>query len=219
MIIDYKLFGQLKGTNDQKPHLLYMMEQTPERIVYHDISSYLYNHGFFGSFNRAFLRKTKRDLHMAMIKFLYGNQFGYSGANRAKIINALQEKVVDIKSLKDLLRYNGFKLNNFPNDPSSTNPGEAISARYDLEHFGLKHLSGGIDCKVTNYELSQKLSSIAVSGPTNENNKYLLPFQWDKNNKNYKKIGVPNKFDFPYILMSPKTICCDNVNDIYSFNK
>ena len=216
MIIDYKVLGKIKGSKKTLPHLVHMMEQTPDNIFFHDISSYVYTHGYFGSFNRAFLQETKNDLHLAMVKFLYGKKFGYRGSNRAKIINALQNNVVDIKSLKDLLRYNGYKLNNFKKDPSSKRPGESMSARYDLEDSHLKNLSGGIDCKVTNYELSQSLTSIAVSGPTNENNENLTTFDWGGQN-DIKRVGVPQKFNFPYILMSPKTLCCDNKNDIYSY--
>jgi hypothetical protein len=217
MIIDYKVFAQIKGGSERASKLLYMMEQTPNRIVYHDISEYLYQHGYFGSYNRAFLDKTKSDLNEAMVKHLYGTRFGYSGSNRAKIFKAMNEQVQDLNSLKDILRYNGYKLNNFPNDPSASNPGEGISARYDLESKTLNNLSGGIDCKVTNFELAKTLTSVAVSGPTNENNRNLIPFDWTKINKNIKREGVPTKFNFPYILMSPATLCCDNTNDNYTF--
>jgi hypothetical protein len=217
MILDYKKFENIKNSKKQAKGILYMMEQTPSRIVYHDISKYLFNHQFFGSFNRAFLQKTKESLHVALIKYLYGKRFGYRGSERGKIMDEIQKKVVDLKSLKDLLRYNGYKANNFYNDPSSTHPGEGISARYDLEKF-MKNLSGGIDCKVTNLELVNNMSAIAISGPTNENNKNLSSFDWSKSSdhKTLRK-GVPEKFDFPYLLVSPKTLCCDNTNDIYTF--
>jgi hypothetical protein len=217
MIVDYKVFEKIKNTNNKLPNLLHMMEQTPHRIVYHDISNYLYEHQYFGSFNRAFLDETKNDLHMSLVKHLYGKKFGYTGSSRAKILKSLNEKVNDITSLKNILRYNGFRLNNFPNDPSAINPGEGISARYDLDH-GSKNLSGGIDCKVTNYELAKDLAAIAISGPTNENNHNLSTFDWTlSGDSQTSRVGVPLKFNFPYVLMSPKTLCCDNQSDIFSF--
>lgn len=41
MILDYNVFKQIKGTNKMTPHLVYMMEQTPKKIVFHDISHYI----------------------------------------------------------------------------------------------------------------------------------------------------------------------------------
>lgn len=217
MIIDYKVFEKIKGTDNKLNNLVHMMEQTPHRIIYHDISGYMYKHEYFGSFNRAFLSETKNDLHMALIKHLYGEKFAYSGSSRAKIIKNLYKNVKDLKSIKDILRYNGFKMNNFSNDPSSNNPGEGISARSDLSNR-FRNLSGGIDCKVTNYDLSNKLAAIAISGPTNESNPNLTTFDWNmENDKHTLREGVPTKFNFPYIMMSPNTICCDNQNDIYTF--
>lgn len=217
MIIDYKVFEKIKNTPNKKENLVYMMEQTPDRIVYHDISNYIYQHKYFGSFNRAFLEETKNDLHVALVKHLYGPSFGYRGSHRGKIFKHLQEKVSDLKSLKDLLRYNGYKHPGFQSDPSSKNPGEGISARYDLAGFGLTNLSGGIDCKVTNYELVKDLTAVAISGPTNENNPNLTIFEWAQVKQSIKRDGVPEKYNFPYIIMNPNTLCCDNQNDIYSF--
>ena len=98
-------------------------------------------------------------------------------------------------------------------------PSKGISSRSDLGPF--EHLSGGIDTKVTNEELVLKMTAIAISGPTTENNKNLPVFDFNKvdNHKRIKREGVPQKFDFPYVLMSPKTICCDSQNDLYNFDK
>jgi hypothetical protein len=218
MILDYNIFNKIKNTKSKPSKLIYMMEQTPHRIISHDISKYLYNHSFFGSFNRAFLLETKNNLNMALIKHIYGKKFGYRGSSRGKIFKNLEKTVNDIKSLKDILRYNGYNKPGADWDPSYRNPGNGISARYDLSNSLLKNLSGGIDCKVTNNEMAHELTAIAISGPSNENNPNLKTFDWNESN-DHKTVreGVPNKFNFPYIKMSPKTICCDNVKDVYTF--
>jgi len=56
--------------------------------------------------------------------------------------------VKNFKDFKNVLRYNGYKLNNseFPDDPSYKNAGFGISSRYDLDQEF--NLSGGTDCKV-----------------------------------------------------------------------
>jgi len=132
-------------------------------------------------------------------------------------MNHFSSKVKDLKSLKDLLRYNGFNKQSFPGDPSNYNPAKGISARNDLILWRPK--SGGIDTKVTNADFVFKMTSVAISGPTTENNHNLSVFDWKIADPNHyiKREGVPERFDFPYILMNPKTICCDNNNDIYKF--
>lgn len=87
---------------------------------------------------------------MALIKQLYGDAFSFEGSARGKIFNKLESTVKDLNSLKDILRYNGYKQDNedFPDDPSKTNPSVGISSRYDLEKKEFNILTGGIDCKV-----------------------------------------------------------------------
>lgn len=211
MILDYKQFNKIKGTQNRAKGILYMLEQTPGNIQWHDISDYLLDHSYFGSYNRAFLEETNADLQTALFDNLYHVNFlSYQDANRAKIFRNEESKVKDLKSLKDILRYNGYKKNNFEGDPSNNNAGDGISARYDLDvHF---NLSGGIDVKVSNLELISKMTAIAVSGPTTENNSENLPvFDWKEIERkhslsNQSRLGVPDKFDFPYVVMSPDTL-------------
>jgi hypothetical protein len=212
MIVDYNVFSNIIGTTNRKSNLLYMMEEEPHRIVSHDISEYFYEHSYFGSFNRAFLENTNKDLRTNLIVNLYGDNFKYENANRGKIFKNIHNNVVDLKTMKDALRYNGFKNPAFNDDPSYGAPEHGISSRSDLS--SLYNLSGGIDCKVTNFEMVKKQECIAISGPTNERGLSAFEFSAVQTNDSHK--GVPDKFNFPFVLMSPKTLCCDN-NDIYQF--
>lgn len=164
------------------------------------------------------MKKTKQSLDEALITNLYGNTFSYRGSARRRIVNHLAKKVTNLKSLKDVLRYNGFKKQTAFHDPSSFDPSKGISSRSDLGAFG--HLSGGVDTKVTNSDLVSKMTAIAVSGPTTENNENLPVFDFAKvdPHKRIKREGVPERFSFPYVLMNPKTICCENQNDLYNFD-
>lgn len=82
----------------------------------------------------------------------------------------------------------------------------------------MKNYSGGVDLKVTNFELNIKMSAIAQSGPTTNENRNLPVFKWITNEHlGIKRIGVPESFDFPFILMSPATLSTDSKNDIYYF--
>jgi hypothetical protein len=116
------------------------------------------------------------------------------------------------------MRYNGYKLNrkDFADDPSNNNAGFGISARYDLDSE--YNLSGAIDCKITNNNLIKDLSSAVIAGPTNENNENLKSFTWDKIDKSSVSIiGLPNTYDFKWILANPKTMRNDEINDNFIF--
>lgn len=135
----------------------------------------------------------------------YGDWFSYDGSPRAKIFKQDQDKVVDLKSMIKLMRYN-----DFTNDPLSkcncTPPysaENAISARSDLNPASgtypfqaLGHRShGGTDMKLTNREMFQNLEFVAVSGPTYDQQP---PFDWTKADfsKDCPHNGHPDVFKF-----------------------
>ena len=41
MIIDFNIFKQMKGTDNNIKGLLYILEQTPDRVTFHDISNHI----------------------------------------------------------------------------------------------------------------------------------------------------------------------------------
>jgi hypothetical protein len=220
MIIDYNIFSKIKDNNSKEDKLLYVLEQTPSDMVHYDISEYLYKHSYFASFNRPFFSETEEDLNLDLINSLYGDGFSRYRASRRLIFNKLQSGVKDLKSFKDVLRYNGFNIDNkdFPDDPSKTFPGESISARYDLVEGKHSRLSGGIDCKVTNHEMMQKLSTLAISGPTTDNNINLKPFDWNDYKLKYTSIlGLPEKYDFKWLNVNKETLEDNNLTDVYIF--
>ena len=125
---------------------------------------------------------------------------------------------MNFKDFKNVMRYNGYKLNksDFPDDPSNNNPGFGISSRYDLDKE--YNLSGAIDCKITNNNLINDLSSAVIAGPTNENNENLTTFSWDKiDKKTVSILGLPNTYDFKWILANPNTMRNNDINDNFSF--
>ena len=42
MIIDYNKFNKIKGTKNKKNGLVYMLEQTPNKVTYHDITNHIH---------------------------------------------------------------------------------------------------------------------------------------------------------------------------------
>ncbi len=121
-----------------------------------------------------------------------------------------------MKSLKDVLRYNGYGLHNFQNDPSSIFPGEAISARYDLNEGRFKSITGGIDCKITNSTFISEMTTIAINGPTTENNENLPVFKWG-DHPFFKVDGLPREYNFDWVKINPNTLIKDDISDKYKF--
>jgi hypothetical protein len=224
MIIDYKVFDKIKGQkadevkDEDLKGLFSVLEQVPNKIVVHDISNKLIENGYFASFNKIFFSETKESVNEDLVRELYGEYLTSKGQERAKIFKFLNKNVKNFKDFKNVMRYNGFKLNrkDFPDDPSNNNPGFGISSRYDLDKE--YYLSGGIDCKITNDKLVSDLSSAIISGPTNENNENLSTFSWDNVDRNtVSTIGLPNKYDFKWLLANPKNIRENNDDDNYEF--
>ena len=158
------------------------------------------------------MSKTKSSLDENLIRNLYGDSFSFKGAKRRIIANHYSSYVKDLKTLKDLLRHNGYKKRNNWNDPSFNQPSHAYSARLDFNGIP----NGGIDTKLINSELMHEKTSIAISGPTTENNPNLTPFKFDSSDT-CRRNGVPKKFDFPYLIMNAETIKNDSINDKYIF--
>ena len=199
--------------------MFYVIEQIPTDIIFKDMSVELINNKYYSSFNRPYLNNTKKKLQMEKIKNLYGKIFTYEGAERKKIFDMLLSNRTSISLLefKNILRYNGYKLNR-ENDTSSKLPSTGISSRYDLGENNRLFLTGGIDLKIVNLSLIDKMTSIVTNGPTSENNPNLKKFNWkDAEQFKVEHLGLPDVYDFPYIEMSLNNIRKISSNDVYTF--
>ncbi|XP_043861009.1 putative phospholipase B-like 2 [Dromiciops gliroides] len=184
MIVDYNAF--IPGKPKAMDGLLTVLEQIPGMVVVADKTHELYEKGYWASYNLPYFESVFNASGMPDLVKQYGDWFSYKNSPRARIFERNQSLVHDMDSMIRLMRFN-----NFPHDPLSRcddcNPmqnGEnAISARSDLNPangtYPFPALSqrshGGIDMKVTSYELSKHFHLIAVSGPTWDQ---LPPFQW-----------------------------------------
>jgi hypothetical protein len=217
MVLDYNIFESIKGTTEQPDKLFYVAEENPKEIIAHDISKHFYKFSFFGSYNRAFFKETQEDLNIDYLEQVYGKFLGYDEASRGKQFHLLEKEAINFKKFKDVLRHNGYKIG-VDGDPSKNDPSSGISSRSDVG--GYKHFSGGIDTKVTKLEFVKELVSVAISGPTTENNKNLTPFSWSKSgDTRTSRVGVPDVYNFPYIKMSPKTLENDSLADVVKFTE
>lgn len=121
---------------------------------------------------------------------------------RSQIFRRDAEKVLDIDSMKKVMRYNDYL-----SDPlSKGNPANTICSRYDLEKKGPKN-TGCYDTKITNYAMFKQFKALAVNGPTTGTG-HLPVFQWSKSpsidpyDKQSPHLGLPDRYNFNFVEMS-----------------
>ncbi|XP_040069470.1 putative phospholipase B-like 2 isoform X1 [Ixodes scapularis] len=204
MVLDYKLFapGSAIGKNT-----LWILEQMPNITKAKDVSAYLQNQKYWGSYNVAFFPAIFNISGQPDMVKKYGNYYSYDMSPRAKIFRREQSKVEDVDTMLGLMRYN-----NYTHDPASRcnctppyNPVYAIAARYDLLDpkgrydvpYMFRRAGGAIDMKLTNYAMFKSLEFIAINGPPfHPNSSVLPPFQWSTSGFQDLHEGHPDKWMF-----------------------
>ncbi len=122
---------------------------------------------------------------------LYGPDYSYAGAPRAKIFKRDHVNVNDLDRAKAILRYNGWQWDPF----SEGDPTNAISSRADLASPSERAAGGGIDSKITSYAMIRDMKAQAINGPTY----YQQPiFTWDPLWSNVTHTGCPTIFNFDW---------------------
>jgi len=203
-IIDYKLLKP--GDKKLQPGTLWIVEQIPGFTKSMDVTPILQQNGYWASYNRPFFKETNE---LSMFE-KYANSkgatkeekelFTYNQCPRAKIFAREQSKVVDLASLKKVLRLNRYKT-----DPVSAGcPGNAIAARYDLKPTAkcdatILRANGATDAKVTNAQLAALLQAEAIGGPSTDEQP---PFNW-ATTKFKKPPGQPDLWNFAWKVMQP----------------
>jgi len=214
-VVDFKQFTP--GQELPNTGVVCVLEQVPGYTASSDVTWFLRKFRYWPSYNIPYLTKISR------ISGYNGmgsknNWYRWGACPRARIFQRDQHKVVDLNSLKDLMRYN-----NYTHDPFSrcacTPPYTAeagISARGDLNpadgHYelaGMGHRNhGSLDYKGTNYTLFKKLRFQAIGGPTYDRHttnigRYYDPlpaFNWKTTDIVSPHMGQPDLWNFePFI--------------------
>jgi len=173
-----------------------------------DVTSILQQNGYWASYNRPFFKETNELSMFEKYATSVGSTkeekelFTYNQCPRAKIFAREQSKVVDIASMKQVLRLNRYQTDSV----SAGCPGNAIAARYDLKATASAKCdvtalkaNGATDAKVTNSKLASMLQAEAVGGPTSDEQ---TPFNWATST--FKKPpGQPDLWNFAWKVMSP----------------
>jgi len=199
IIVDTKKF---KKNQKIEKDTLWVVEQVPGYLYGTDQSEHLERERYWGSYNIPYY---------PFIYNISGYQMGNNTTNassyeycaRAQIFRRDHVKVVDIQSMKDIMRYNEYQ-----HDPLALGDAcRGIAARCDLnvknEPSSLNGRSafGAIDAKIA--EAGVKITSHAVSGPTWD---YQLPFAWTKQWSGVPHRGLPKVYDFEWTVKTPRKL-------------
>ena len=128
MVLDLKLIDTEK--KEILDEALYIIEQLPGFCGVEDVTNYL-RKGYWPSYNTPFIKKIRELSGVLDIleerPDLY-DSYDYSGCARANIFRRDQDKVQNLTTYRNLLRYNDFQ-----NDPlSKGDPSNVIAYRGDL---------------------------------------------------------------------------------------
>lgn len=218
MIIDLSKFEV--GKSELNDGLLYVLEQMPGTIIYRDMTNRLREEGYWPSYNLAYFSEIREINNVEELINKYGDYYVYEKSNRAKIFNRDHKKIKNIKDVRELMRQNNYKNDEFSiceNCTPKENAYLAIASRADLNppdgiypnpRIGFRSAMT-IDCKLTSYKLynDEMRSEIISSPPYNE---MVPPFQWSTTKlKDIKHEGQPDLWNFKW-----HTIQNSNMSDI-----
>lgn len=185
-----------------QPGFLWIIEQIPGYVHAQDVTSVLNQQGYWASYNIPY----EQDIfdmsgYPAMVE-KYGDSYTYDNCSRANIFRRNATDVVDLPSVRALLRYN-----NFQHDPLSGGDPilGSVSSRGDLRSAPAVPVPfGGVDTKVIAWSSMGEGGDLEVwaeSGPTHDQQ---VPFAWADFPQfvNVSRVLVPAVFDFPTIAIA-----------------
>ncbi|XP_076075549.1 phospholipase B-like 1 [Mytilus galloprovincialis] len=192
MIIDMKKISLGKSIDD---NALWIVEQIPSLVKSADTTSILRT-GYWPSYNVPFFEEIYNMSGYPGYVAQHGTEFSYQLAPRAKIFRRDEGKVVDLMSMKKIMRYNDYE-----NDPYSEGDScNAICCRGDLKKDNPRP-DGCYDTKVSNLAMAMNFTADIINGPTRGTD--LPVFVWSDVYKQ-SHVGLPEKYDFNFIRTAPK---------------
>ena len=174
----------------------YVLEQIPGYIHIEDQTKFLFKTSFWASYNRPFYESIYTKSGYAEMMKKYGLIYSYYDNPRAKLFNAKVTNIESIEDIKEIMQ-SSRDLNGRININS-------ISPRFDLsEDNRLKKASGGIDTKITSFNMISKDEIVIKSGPSTSH--HQAPFSWDNFNSD-PHYGLPRFWNFPWHTLDYNSI-------------
>uniref|UniRef100_A0A915MUG6 Phospholipase B-like n=1 Tax=Meloidogyne javanica TaxID=6303 RepID=A0A915MUG6_MELJA len=202
-VLDYKLFKPKQEL--PQTDLIWILEQIPGLVVSRDVTWFIKSYGYWPSYNIPFLSKIS-ELSGFSAKGQINNWWRWGFTPRAKIFHRDHKKVKDLKTLRELMRYNNYQHDEYSrcNCTPPYSAEASISTRGDLNRpdgkwelpgMGFRN-HGSIDYKGTNFELFKQLRFEVVGGPTYGGPGNLPYFSWDTTKINTTHFGQPINWNF-----------------------
>ena len=193
---------QSLGDKYQGSGLIIMIEEVPTSILSEDVSKFFLDNTVIGSFNIAYFKQNQNLIGLDHYRQINLMSRAYNPRNY--IMNILQKNVKNIEDFQSLIQYNGYHNSNplVTDDPSYSDANSGISSRGDYGYNPDYH--GGIDYKVVNKDLVDKMSFYVYGGPTYLYNNQFSPFDFSKVTDirvNYRD-GIPTLWNFRPFLYS-----------------
>lgn len=205
IITDLKLFTP--GGPLPTAGLTTICEEMPGYSETADVTPYIAAHGFWPSFNVAYLPNIRNWMGYTQMQKIAGDDYSWTKCARAQIFARDTPKTKTLADVQALMQ-----SNNFQTDPLSKGSAyNAIASRGDLDPNS-PDAFGAIDGKIATYQsaLPQPdglFTAFAIQGPTHETQK---PFVWGNNWPDTPHAGQSNAFDFQWTPQCPawdKTEC------------
>ena len=212
MVVDFNLYAPGQALADG---LLWVAEQIPGYVHAADVTQVLRDTGYWASYNTPYFVDVFNMSGFAAMEREFGPFFSYNDTSRAEIFRRQQSAVVDLASMKFMMRFNEFATDNESVIPRClecnprSSPLLAIASRGDLvdidavfpinatyARYFHRHFFGAVDTKITSYTLfSNNMQAVVINGPTTANG--TLPvFEWPGQSA---PAGCPKKYDFPWV--------------------
>jgi len=193
MVID---LNRVVLNNHVQDGALWIVEQIPGLVIGTDQTAILRT-GYFPSYNVPFHEVIFNMSGYPDIVARQGPDFSYELAPRAKIFRRDQSNVVDLASMKDIMRYNDYQHDKY----SEGDPCDSICCRGDLYSGGGSPF-GCYDTKVADYKMAVEMASVIINGPTRSH--HLKPFSWNGSYSDYSHVGLPETYNFDWVTTQPQ---------------
>jgi len=156
-------------------------------------------YGYWPSYNIALYPEVRKQTGSDRIVETRGASFSYERAARANIFRRDQGTINTDADMQRIMRYNKFQT-----DPlADANPCNQLACRGDLFNSSTtKKAFGAIDAKFTSYAHVLAQDTVAISGPTYDDQ---VVFDWSTTDPIVSKtlhLGMPDRYKFDWMLMS-----------------
>ena len=214
ILVDYGKFRawKLDGARQENvpEDVLWIGEQAPGLVLYHDMTAHLWTETYWASYNRPYFAEIANVSGYTAASALHGEWFHHQNCPRARMFAALHSAVTDIDSMKAIMSLNRFDVMNATYLHTHSCPKNQIAGRYDLDagldvnsldykKCGPVMAYGALDCKITDTSLMQADAVLMVSAPLWNNS--VPAFDWTElpGEAQTAHWGQPDSWNFSFV--------------------